>query len=126
MRSESNRSGSLYYVIVIVILGFFLLGLNQSHNEGNTVKKPVPYSISVAGYNALPGPVIKVQFLQKNWIVNKDSFKLLAFNRNPLFTSKRAELIISYFSKERLSFLKRPPAILIYHLFQSETDDHLC
>jgi hypothetical protein len=106
-----------------MILGFFLFGLNHSQTQRDSVRKPVPVNISVTVYNAIPGPVTKVQFLQKTWIVNKDSFKLLAFNRNPLTTSKRSDLKISYLNKERLTFLKKPPAKLIYHLFQSETDE---
>jgi hypothetical protein len=109
-----------------MILGFFFLGLNRSSVERDSVKKPVPTNFSVTVYNAIPGPVTKVQFLQKTWIVNKDSFKLLSFNRHPLSTSKRSDLKISNLNKERLIFLKKPPAIFLYHLFPAETDEPQC
>jgi hypothetical protein len=77
-------------------------------------------------YNAIPVSLIKVQFLQKNWIVNKDSFKLLAFNRNPTTTSKRSELRITYINKVRQSFIKMPQEIFLYHLSPPEPDDLNC
>jgi hypothetical protein len=126
MRSEVRSSGSLYSVIIMMVMGFFFLTLNQSHSEKDIIEKQFPFNISVSSFNAIPGPVIKVQFLQKSWIVNKDSFKLLAFNRSPLFTSRKADLKISDLTKERLSFVKKPPAIKLYHLFPPDTDDPHC
>lgn len=122
-RSEFNRSGSFYSIIFLMILGLFLLGLNNSATEKDSVKKPVPVNTSFMASNAIPVSVIKVQFLQKTWIVNNDSYKLLAFNINPLTTSKRTELKISHINKVRQSFLKLPQEVFIYHSSPPEADD---
>lgn len=122
-RSEFNGSGSLYSIIFLMILGFFLLGLNNSSTNRDSIKKTVPVNNSLVASNAIPASIIKVQFLQKTWIVNKDSFKLLAFNINPLTTSRRTELKISYINKVRQSFLKLPQQIFLYHSSPPEADD---
>jgi hypothetical protein len=106
-----------------MILGLFLLGLNNSATEKDSVKKPVPVNTSFMASNAIPVSVIKVQFLQKTWIVNNDSYKLLAFNINPLTTSKRTELKISHINKVRQSFLKLPQEVFMYHSSPPEADD---
>ena len=121
---ENIRSFHFEAIIVLVILFFGLLFYNNSFSNTNELKRrPVSTNISVSDNNAVSGPLIRLQVFQKTWISNKDNFKLLAFNRNPLSENKKTGLKVCHLLIISQSSHKIPQFILRYHLFPVEMDE---
>lgn len=125
-RVENIRLGNIRTIIILLIVCLGLLSLKNYSQERNSVKKPVPVNISLSENNAISTTEIKVQIYQKWWIANKDNYKILAFNRNPLSENRITNIRISYLDKLRQSFLIEYQSIHRYHLFRTDTDDPLC
>lgn len=124
--SENFRFGNLHTIILLLIICLGLLSLKNSTGDRNSQKKHAPVSISVNERTAIPTSLFKVQIFQKSWIVNKDSYKLLAFHTNPLISNRKTDIKISYQDNLRQAFVISPQSILRYHLFPPETDDPNC
>lgn len=125
LRSRENiRYINFDAIIVLTILFFGLLFFNNSSGSTPLPKSPpVSTYISVSEDNAISSPCIRLQIFQKTWILNKDNFNLLAFNRNPLTENKKTGIKVSYLQIIRESSHKIPQFILRYHLYPSETDE---
>jgi len=110
------------FVILILLFGILIYG-NSVRNTIDTGKKPVSSFVAVSENNAISAQFIRFQVFQKTYISNKDHFNILAFNRNPLYESKKASLTVSHLQIIRQSSHKIPQFILRYHLFPSEMDE---
>jgi hypothetical protein len=66
---------------------------------------------------------IRIQVFQKTWILNKDNFNLLAFNRNPISDNKRTSLNISRYQTFRRCYPDIPQFLHRYHQFPEESED---
>jgi hypothetical protein len=110
-----------FIVLSVLIIGL-LLYTNSFKSTQPVNKNPVTTYIFASGNNAVSTECIRVQVFQKTWILNKDNFNLLAFNRNPLSVSRKAELKVSQYQFIRQNSHKIPQFILRYHLFPVETD----
>ena len=110
-----------------IVLSMLYVGLlfysNSVKNTPPLKNNPVTTCIFASGNNAVSSQCIRLQVFQRTWILNKDNFNLLAFNRSPLSLSRKAELKISQFQLIRQSSHKIPQFILRYHLFPVETDE---
>jgi hypothetical protein len=109
----------LIYVLLFLGVLFYsdsVEGKDYSHNHSGTV------IISTNDYSAVLTGCLKLQVFQKTWILNKDNFDLLAFNRNPRVENSLTGIQVAYFQKIRRSLVKVPQFILRYHLFPDESD----
>jgi hypothetical protein len=121
---ENIRSFHFEAIIILAILFFGLLFYNNSFRNTNELKRrPVSTNISVSDNNAVNGPLIRLQVFQKTWILNKDNFNLLAFNRNPLSENKKTGLKVCHLLIISQNSHKIPQFILRYHLFPAEMDE---
>lgn len=110
----------------IIILAIVVFGLLIHNNPVKSLpvhkSSPVSYYIAVSESNAVSNPCIRLQVYQKTWILNKDNYNILAFNRNPLTESQRTGINISHFLALRQNLNIIPQFILRYHLFPEEPD----
>ena len=120
---ENIRFINFEAVIVLSVLYLGLLLYTNSFRSTPTPKSnPVTTCIFTSGNNAVSSECVRLQVFQKTWILNKDNFSLLAFNRNPLSESRKESLKVSQYQFIRQSSQKIPQFILRYHLFPEETD----
>jgi hypothetical protein len=111
-------------IIVIEILLFGLLIYSNSEKNTNDLqRKPASTCISVIENNADYSPGIRLQVFQKAWILNRDNFNLLAFNRNQLSENMKTGIKVSRLRIIRQGSHKIPQFILLYHLFPADTDE---
>jgi len=110
------------FIVLSILYVGLLLYSNSVKNTPPFKNNPVTTCIFASGNNAVSSQCIRLQVFQRTWILNKDNFNLLAFNRSPLSLSRKAELKISQFQLIRQSSHKIPQFILRYHLFPVETD----
>jgi hypothetical protein len=120
---ETIRIIPIDAILIIAILFFGLL-IHSTPVKSSHIPKssPTSYYIAVSESNAVSNPFIRLQVFQKTWILNKDNYNILAFNRNPFTESRRTEININHFLILRQSLNNFPPFILRYHLFPEETD----
>jgi|WetSurMetagenome_2_1015567.scaffolds.fasta_scaffold208579_2 hypothetical protein len=111
------------WIFLFVLLFGLLVYNNSVRNKDGAQTRSASVILSTSKNYAISCSYIRVQVFQKICISNKDNFKLLAFNRNPLIESKKSGIAISNFQRIRQGSLKIPHFILRYHLFPSETDD---
>jgi hypothetical protein len=122
--NEHIRICNFDAIIVIAVLVFgLLIFCNSPKNTDGQETKPVSTYKSVSEDNAISGQCVRLQIFQKTWILNKDNFNLLAFNRNPLSENRKTSLKITQLHIIRQSSCKIPHHLLRYHLFPVETDD---
>jgi hypothetical protein len=111
--------------IIVLALLFFgsLIYLNNSGIKTQVKDNPVTTSFFIIGNNAVADSFIKLQVFHKTWILNKDNFNLLAFNRNLLSEDKKTGIKVSLSENLQLN----PPGIsqynARYHLNPSGTDE---
>jgi hypothetical protein len=123
-KRENIRFVDFDSIVVILILLFGVLVYNNSgRNITGHSRKPVSNLISVSENTAISGTFVRVQVFQKTWILNKDNFDILAFNRNPLSENKKATLKISNLETIRRSSRKISQFLIRLYLFPAETDD---
>ena len=121
---ENIRNFHFDAIIILVIVFFGLLFYNNSFSNTNELeRKPALTYIAVSDNNSIAGPCIRLQVFQKTWILNKDNFNLLAFNRNPLSENKKTGLKVCHLLIISQSSHKIPQFILRYHLFPAEMDE---
>jgi len=110
--------------ILIILILFFGLLIHNTPVKSSPIHKssPVSYYIAVSESNAVSNPFIRLQVFQKTWILNKDNYNILAFNRNPLTESQRTGININHFRALRQNLNIIPLFILRYHLFPEESD----
>jgi len=120
---ENIRIVPFAAIFVLSILFLGLLGRNDSL-KSIPVNKSYPglVYISVVSNNAVSNPCIRLLIFQKTWILNKDNYNILAFNRNPFTESQRTGININHFLALRQNLNRVPQFILRYHLFPEETD----
>lgn len=111
-------------VIVILSILFFGLMINNNtlKNEPVHNNDPVSAFISVSDKSAVSNACARFQVYQKTWILNKDNYNILAFNRNPFSMNLKTEMNINSFLILRQSLDKIPQFIRRYHLYPEETD----
>jgi hypothetical protein len=121
---ENSRIIFLDSIIVLVIVIFGLLMFNNSFRSKTEFKKnPISSYIPVRENIAISNLCGRFQVFQKTWILNKDNFNLLAFNRNPLSEDKKTGIKVSYLQIIRQCSYRIPLFILRYHLFPEEKDE---
>jgi hypothetical protein len=121
--TENIRFKSFDSIIVLLIIFFgLLICINSFRNTPELKSKPVSAYMSVSNKYAVSNPCNRLQIFLKTWILNKDNFSLLAFNRNPLTVSKKTDLLVSHLSIIRQNSHRIPQFILRYHLFPSDSD----
>jgi hypothetical protein len=110
--------------IILIAILFFGLLIHNNPLKSIPVHKSSPVScyIAVSDSNAVSNQFVRLQVFQKTWILNKDNYNILAFNRNPLAESQKTGLNINHFQCLRQSLNTIPPFILRYHLFPEESD----
>jgi hypothetical protein len=120
---ENTRFIPIDAIIILVIIVFGLLIQNNPVKSVPVHKSsPVSYYIAVSESNAVSNSCLRLQVFQKTWILNKDNYNILAFNRNPFTESQRTGINISHFLALRQNLNMVPQFILRYHLFPVETD----
>lgn len=121
---KRNRAIFHFDTFVVLVILFFavLVHYNSSGFTGSAKRAPVTFSISAKDKIAVASPGLRLHVYQKTWILNKDNFDLLAFNRNPLVENSITAIQVSYFQKIRRSLSKVPHFILRYHLFPCQSD----
>jgi len=121
---RKNRAVAYFDTIVVLVLLFFaVLAHHQSTGMiASAGRVPVTYTISENDNSAVASPCLRLNVYQKTWILNKDHFDILAFNRSPIVENGNTDIQVSYFQKIRLSLSRVPHFILRYHLFPSESD----
>lgn len=111
----------------IFLLFFMFIGLtifNASTRESSaSVRIPVPSCVTISQSSAVSSPEVRIQIFQKTWILNKDHFSLLAFNRSPLFEDKKTDIIITSLHDIRQNSDIIAGFIFRCHLFPAETDE---
>jgi hypothetical protein len=110
-------------IVMLIVLFGLLIFNNFSGSFAESHRKPVTTYISTIESSAVISSCIKLQIFQKTWILNKDHFNLLAFNRNPLSENKKTGIRVTNLQLLRLSSNRIPQFILRYHLFPAEKDE---
>jgi hypothetical protein len=110
------------FLLLIVFTGLLICN-NSLRNGSELNRKPVPANISIVERSAVANPCLRLQVFQKTWILNKDHFDLLAFNRNIISEDKNIDLKVSALQITRHKIHKIPQFILRYHLFPPEKDE---
>lgn len=121
---ENIRIINLNSIILLLIVFFGLLF--SSANLRNSPKRcmdSVPVIQTISQSNAVSSPGIRLQIFKQIWVLNKDNFDLLAFNRNPLSDDKKNILKISLLKNLRQNSFRVPLYIFHCHLFPSEIDE---
>lgn len=123
-KNRENIRIVLFDAIIVLSILFIGLIVNNNSMKSEPVHRNIPVStiISVSDNIAVSNPCIRLQVYQKTWILNKDNYNILAFNRNPFTMSLRTEINIDHFLILRQSLNRVPQFILRYHLFPEETD----
>lgn len=119
---ENTRIINYDSIVLLLIIFFGLLIFNGNVSSSTETKsKPVSVYTTIGQNSAVSSPGIRLQVFQKTWILNKDNFNLLAFNRNPLYENKRNGIKISYLLNVRQNRSDIPEFIFLYHLFPAES-----
>lgn len=123
-KNRENIRIVLFDAIFVLSILFIGLIVNNYSMKSEPVHRnnPVSTFISVSDNIAVSNPCVRLQVYQKTWILNKDNYNILAFNRNPFTMSLRTEIDIDQFLILRQSLNRVPQFILRYHLFPEETD----
>jgi hypothetical protein len=111
-------------IIVIAILFLGFLFYNNSTGSTSELKRtPVPALIAVSDNIAVSSQCLRIQVFQKTWILNKDNFNLLAFNRNPLSESRRAGIKAVHCNILIQDYRKIPIFILLFHQYPDDAGE---
>jgi hypothetical protein len=124
INSRENINGidfSSLIMMMILALGLLIFheGINKSAGDRGI---PASTYVSLDQSSAVPGPGIRLEVFQKIWIINKDHFDLLAFNRNPLSDNKKTNLRIILL-QNILKETDRIPVYIFHHYPFSEDKD---
>src|SRR5512133_2268040 len=131
MSDHSDNNGirifDTFLVSAILFLGFLFCN-NSVRSTLEINRIPVPATIAVSDNSAVSGTYFRIQVFQKTWILNKDNFNLLAFNRNPLSESRRAGIKSSNCNILMRDFRKIPQFIFLCHQYPEDAGEppHLC
>jgi hypothetical protein len=110
------------FVIAILLFGLLIYS-NSEKNTTDLRGKQASTCISIIESNADYSPCIRLQVFQKEWILNRDNFNLLAFNGNQLSENRKTGIKVSHLQIIRQSSQKIPLFILLYHLSPADTDE---
>jgi len=125
INSKENINGiNFISLIMLLILALGLLIFHEGSDK-STENHRIPAStyISLDQCSAVPGPGIRLEVFQKIWIINKDHFDLLAFNRNPLSDSKKTNLRIIFLRNIRKETNRIPVYIFHHNPFSADKDE---
>jgi|WetSurMetagenome_2_1015567.scaffolds.fasta_scaffold01935_9 hypothetical protein len=125
MITGSRNKAILHFDVIVVMVILFFAVLVHYNSTGYTVasgKAPATAIITEKENSAVSTPCLRLHVYQKTWILNRDNFDLLAFNRSPFVENNITGIQVSYFQKIRRSLCKVPQFILRYHLFPLESD----
>lgn len=111
-----------FVVLVILILGLFIYN-NTVKNTNELKSKPVSTYMSVGEKIAINSTCIRLNIFQKAWILNKDHYNVLAFNRSTLSEDKKTGIKVFNLKIIRLNSHNIPQFILMCHQFPEETDE---
>jgi len=121
---ENIRIINIDSIILLLIVLLGLLIHNGTFSTSTEHKSnPIRTYASESHNSAIFSPGIRVQIFQKIWILNKDNFNLLAFNRNPLSEDKKTGILISYLQNIRVNSDRITSFIFRYYLFPAEKDE---
>jgi hypothetical protein len=121
---EHSRIIILDSIIVLVIVFFGLLMYNNSLRSSTKLNRnPISSFIPVIENSAISNLCVRFQVYQKTWILNKDNFNLLAFNRNTLSENNKTDIRVYHLKIIRQNSHKIPQFMLRYHLFPPEPDE---
>ena len=118
---EDIRNIHLNSILLILI---FFCGLaifqNTGYNKSAPKDRSVPVEISVLQNNAILSTGIQLYSFQISWIPNKDSFRLLTFDKTQFLDNKKINQKICLLDQVR----RESPGFLIllihYHIFPQE------
>ena len=111
-----------FIVICIIILGLLI-------RDGSMRPKAEERHAPVTGFNSsteksgIMNPCIRIQYFQKEWIVNRDNFNPLAFSRNKFIDDKKTDLIVFNFMTIRQNLNKTPIFIYLHHLSPKDFEE---
>lgn len=111
--------------IFLILIFFFGLAIfrNTDCIKSYPKDRPVPVEPSVLQGNATISTGIQLHLVQKSWISNKDSFRLLTFDQTKFIDNKKVNRLICLLDQVR----KKSPGFLIlltrYHLFPQEKSE---
>ncbi len=108
--------------LLIILCGILILN-ETSVASSASHGKPVKSYESVNNSYGVSSPGVRLQIFQKTWIINKDHYNLLAFNRNPLSESIKANKKVIFYQNIRKETGTIPVFIFNYHLFPSDNDE---
>jgi|WetSurMetagenome_2_1015567.scaffolds.fasta_scaffold02991_3 hypothetical protein len=110
-------------ILLLIVFSGLLISSANFRNSTKRCLESVPVSETISQSSAVSSPGIRLQVFQQIWVLNKDNFDLLAFNRNPLSDDKKIILKISLLQNIRQNSFRVPLYIFSYHLFPSEMDE---
>lgn len=119
IRIISLDSFFLMMFLFIVLLAFNKTDYNTSDRNNNSPST----EISLIQSNATVCTGIQIQCYQKNWISNKDHFKLLPFEKTQFLDNKKVNQKIILLENIRKSSIRFPISFLQFHLFPHERDE---
>jgi hypothetical protein len=121
---ENINSINISSLIMLMILALGLLTFHEDVNKSSGSHRiPVSVFISLDNCSAIPGPGMRLEVFQKVWIINKDHFNLLAFNRNPLSDNKKTNLKIIFLQDVRKESNRIPVYIFHHYPFSADKDE---
>lgn len=110
--------------IITVLIVFFGMLLCCSYFKGTAEvkKKPAVTYIRETSDVVISDSPTRLQVFQKTWILNKDNFNPMAFNRNPLSVDRKIMLKISQLLTIRQNLFRIPRSSILVQLYPCEKD----
>jgi hypothetical protein len=110
IRTESDiRTFHSYSIFLILILfSGFMIFRKSDYSKPESNSNPAPIEIIILQSNATVTTGIQINRFQKNWISNKDNFRLLTFVQTQFLNNKKVDQRIILLDKIR----KKSPKVL--------------
>jgi hypothetical protein len=110
------------FLMLILVLGLIIYH-NTNNNSSDRNKNSSVTELSLNQSTGTFCSGLKLQAFQKNWISNKNIFKLLSVDNNQFLENKKADQIISLLQNIRNRTEKIQTSFFRYHLFPTERDE---
>lgn len=125
IRTKADIRTFHFYSIFLILILFsgLMIFQNSDYSKPTSNRKPVPIEISILQSNAAVTTGIQINYFRKNWISNKDNFRLLTFDQTQFLDNKKVDQKIFLLDKIR----KESPGDLFLiiqdHLFPQEESE---
>jgi hypothetical protein len=116
-----TNSGSILLIIIIAFALFMCY--NSCSNSSGSNKNSNLAEISISQSSGTICSVISLRDFHKNWISNKDNFKLLTFDKAQYLENKKVHQKITFLENSRRNTINPFSSFLQNLLYSDERDE---